>query len=67
MHTRTGWQITRETVEIEKGEPLKRELQAFVECARAGAQPKVSVYEATAALELAVEITRQIEAQNAVK
>lgn len=67
MHARSGWQITRETVEIEKGEPLKRELQAFVECARAGAQPKVSGHEATAALELAVEITRQIEAQNAGK
>lgn len=67
MHTRAGWQITREAVEIEKGEPLKRELQAFVECARAGAQPKVSGYEATAALELALEITRQIETQTAAR
>jgi len=55
-------QISREAVEIEKDEPLKRELAAFAECAKAGAQPKVSGYQAAAALELAIEITRQIEA-----
>lgn len=63
MYRKAGGGITREPVEIEKGEPLKRELQAFVECARAGMQPKVSGYEATAALELAIEITRLIEEQ----
>lgn len=61
-----GGQITREAVEIEKDEPLKRELAAFTECAKAGAQPKVSGHQAAAALELAIEITRQIEA-NAVR
>jgi predicted dehydrogenase len=60
-----GRKIVREPVEVEKGEPLKRELAAFVECARAGAQPKVGGHEATAALELALEITRQIEAAGA--
>jgi predicted dehydrogenase len=59
-----GKKIVREPVEIEKGEPLKRELAAFVECARAGAAPKVGGREATAALELAIEITRMIETQN---
>ncbi len=54
--------IVRETVEIEKDEPLKRELAAFVQCAREGREPKVSGYAAAAALELAIEITRQIEA-----
>ena len=49
--------ITRETVEIEKDEPLKRELQSFVECSRRGGQPVVSGSEAAAALELAIEIT----------
>src|SRR5215207_1132278 len=57
-----GKKIVREPVPIEKDEPLKRELVSFVECARAGAQPKVSGREATAALELALEITRQVEA-----
>ena len=56
-----GKRIVREPVPIEKDEPLKRELVSFVECARAGTQPKVSGREATAALELALEITRQIE------
>lgn len=60
-----GRRIVREPVEVEKGEPLKRELAAFIECARAGATPKVGGGEATAALELALDITRQIEAAGA--
>ena len=56
-----GKRIVREPVPIEKDEPLKRELISFVECARAGAQPKVTGRQATAALELALEITRRIE------
>ena len=56
-----GGQIARETVEIEKDEPLKRELASFVQCAREGTAPKVSGYAGAAALELAIEITRQIE------
>jgi predicted dehydrogenase len=55
-------QITRESVAMEKEEPLKRELQSFVECARRGLQPLVSGSEATAALELAIEITEMINA-----
>ncbi len=58
-----GQRIVREPVEIEKGEPLQRELASFVECARAGGEPKVGGREATAALELALEITRRIELQ----
>lgn len=54
--------IVREVVEIEKDEPLKRELAAFVECARLGTEPKVNGYAAAAALDLAIEITKQIEA-----
>jgi predicted dehydrogenase len=49
--------ITREAVEVDKDEPLKRELQSFVECSRRGIQPVVSGSEAAAALELAIEIT----------
>ncbi len=59
-----GKRIVREPVQIEKGEPLKRELAAFIECARAGSTPKVSGFQATAALELALEITRIIEESN---
>jgi predicted dehydrogenase len=56
-----GKKIVREPVEIERGEPLRRDLADFIECARAGSRPKVSGSEATAALELALEITKQIE------
>jgi len=60
MHRRTADGITREEVEIEREEPLKRQLASFVECARTGGAPKVSGFQAAAALELAVEITKRI-------
>jgi predicted dehydrogenase len=53
--------IAREPVKIEKDEPLKLELAAFVECARHGRQPKVGGQQAAAALEWALEITSLIE------
>lgn len=56
-----GRKIIREPVEVEKDEPLKLELAAFVECARQGKRPIVSGQEATEALRLALEITEQIE------
>ncbi len=54
--------IVAEEVTVEKDEPLKLELAAFAECARHGLQPRVGGQEAAAALELAIEITRRIEA-----
>jgi predicted dehydrogenase len=54
--------IMRDKVSIEREEPLKRELMSFVECAATGRQPRVSGSQATAALELAVEITKRIVA-----
>lgn len=53
--------IKRERVKVEKGEPLQRELAAFVTCAREGIQPRVTGREAAAALDLAIRITRQIK------
>jgi len=64
IYRRMGGQITREPVEVEKDEPLKCELHSFIECTRAGSEPKVSGYAATAALELALEITGLIDKQN---
>jgi predicted dehydrogenase len=49
--------ITRENVPIDKEEPLKRELESFVDCAQRGGQPVVSGSQAAAALELAIQIT----------
>jgi predicted dehydrogenase len=60
MYRRTAEGLKKEAVEIEREEPLKRELAAFIECAATGRAPKVSGFQAAAALELAVEITKAI-------
>lgn len=57
-----GKRIVREPVPIAKDEPLKLELQSFVECVRAQRTPVVSGESAKRALDLAFEITRQIQA-----
>jgi predicted dehydrogenase len=57
-----GKRIVREPVPIAKEEPLKLELQHFVECVRARQTPVVSGESARRALDLAFEITRQIQA-----
>jgi predicted dehydrogenase len=58
-----GKRIVREPVPIAKEEPLKLELQHFVECVRARRTPRVSGESAKRALDLALEITRQIKAE----
>jgi predicted dehydrogenase len=60
MYRRTAEGLKKEEVEIEPEEPLKRQLAAFIECATTGRAPKVSGFQAAAALELAVEITKRI-------
>ena len=55
-----GRRIVREPVPITKEEPLKLELQHFIECVRAQRAPAVSGESAMKALDLAFEITRQI-------
>jgi predicted dehydrogenase len=63
IYRHAGGRITRDKVEIERGEPLKRQLTSFIECASTGREPRVSGFQATAALELAVEITMQMTKQ----
>lgn len=58
------FRIAREEVAIEKEEPLKVQLRAFLDCARRGDRPKVSGQEAAAALQLATEITRCIRSSD---
>jgi predicted dehydrogenase len=60
MYRRTAEGLTKEDVEIEREEPLKRQLASFIECAATGRAPKVSGFQAAAALELAVAITKRI-------
>jgi predicted dehydrogenase len=57
-----GKRIVREPVPIEKDEPLKLELQSFVRSVRQQQTPVVSGESAKRALDLAIEITRQIQA-----
>jgi predicted dehydrogenase len=46
MYRRTAEGLTKEAVEIEREEPLKRELAAFIECAATGRAHKVSGFQA---------------------
>lgn len=57
-----GRKIVREPVPIEKDEPLKLELRDFIRCVQSEQTPKVSGASAKRALDLAFEITRQIQA-----
>ena len=56
-----GKKIVREPVPIAKDEPLKLELQSFVNCVREKQTPVVTGESAKRALDLAFEITRQIQ------
>ncbi|MEM9280594.1 MAG: Gfo/Idh/MocA family oxidoreductase [Verrucomicrobiota bacterium] len=62
IYRKDGMEIDREEVEVERDEPLKCELAAFVECAARGEQPRVSGQQGADALDVALEITRLIEA-----
>ncbi len=61
IYRRVDGRITRDKVAVEREEPLKRQLMSFAECASTGNAPRVSGFQATAALELAVEITKRIQ------
>ncbi len=56
-----GKRIVREPVPIAKDEPLKLELQHFVRCVQEKQTPMVSGESAKRALDLAFEITRQVQ------
>lgn len=60
---RQGTELIKEEIPIEKDEPLKLELAAFLECVREQRNPKVGGAEAASALEVAIRITEQIRDQ----
>ncbi|MFN7141869.1 MAG: hypothetical protein ACK4UN_21320 [Limisphaerales bacterium] len=62
-----GKRIVREPVPIAKEEPLKMELLHFVECVEQQQTPKVSGESAKRALDLAFEISKQIESSSNTK
>ena len=52
--------IHKRNIPIEKEEPLKKELEHFLDCVREDKQPKVSGVEGREALKVALEITQKI-------
>jgi len=62
MYRLEDGKINREGVKVEKGDALRNQLNSFLDCARNGLQPRVSGQEGAKALEIALEITRRIEA-----
>jgi len=61
IYKKIGPLITKHALPIEKEEPLKRELESFVDCIQKNTQPIVSGIEAREALKVALEITEQIK------
>jgi predicted dehydrogenase len=61
--TKQGAHIQRHEIPIEKAEPLFMELQSFLQCIRDKATPKVDVEFGKSTLELALDITEQIQQQ----
>ncbi len=55
-------QILKHSLPIEKQEPLKKELSHFIECIQNDKKPLVSGIEAKEALEVALQISKQIKA-----
>ena len=58
---RQGVGLAKSEVPVEKGEPLSLELNAFLKCVREAETPKTDGTFGKSALEIALEITRQIQ------
>lgn len=61
IYKKIGPLITKHALPIEKEEPLKKELESFVDCIQKNKQPVVSGREGREALKVALEITEQIK------
>lgn len=60
IYKKNGLQITKETLPIEKEQPLQKELQSFVDCVIQNKKPLVSGEVAKEALSVALQIQAQI-------
>jgi len=60
MYSKDDRGIHKKNIPIEKEEPLKKELEHFLDCVRDDKQPKVSGVEGREALKVALEITQKI-------
>lgn len=62
LMTKEGMTFERQEIPIDKGEPLRREISAFLESVARRSQPKVDAALGKSALEVAIQITEQIRA-----
>lgn len=60
IYRKAGSSITQETIDIKKQEPLKEELEHFIDCVQNKKRPLVSGEEACEALKIALLITKKI-------
>ena len=60
MYSKDERGIHKRNIPIEKEEPLKKELEHFLDCVREDQRPKVSGVEGREALKVALEITQKI-------
>ena len=60
IYTKDERGIHKRNIPIEKEEPLKKELESFIDCVRDDLRPKVSGVEGREALKVALEITKKI-------
>jgi predicted dehydrogenase len=60
IYRKKGAEITREKIPVAKDEPLKRQLQSFVDCMQNQSLPVVSGDHGTRALQLAAQIADEI-------
>lgn len=60
VYRKSGDQIAKENLPIEKEQPLQKELSSFIDCVRTGKQPVVSGPAAREALKVALKIREQI-------
>jgi len=65
IYRKVDRQIVQSPVPTEKAEPLKLELESFFQSIRTGSRPPVSAEQGKRALEIAMQIIREIQARNA--
>lgn len=64
IYKKSGSQITKEDLPIEKEQPLQKELASFIDCVITGEEPLVSGPVAREALKIALKIQNQIWQRN---
>jgi predicted dehydrogenase len=63
IYRKSGNEIVTETVPVEKSEPLKLQLESFIDCIRTGAAPLVTVEDGKRAVDVAGRILHEIESR----